>query len=74
MSWFFLVVALFCALPLVYFYVCNKNRTVEKHYYQNHSLSFALLEGSYFILIVSMVYNLRTVVEDIFGYYSKKFL
>ena len=48
-----------CAAVLTYFYFKNNNRSIERYYYKQNYTCFVILQISFFILLISLVLNIR---------------
>jgi hypothetical protein len=61
-----------CAgLILLYFYHHNKNRKIERYLLKHKKNLFTLLQISYFILIISVVFNTRYIISTCFEEFMK---
>lgn len=57
-----LVIVIFSTVLLVYYYLKNKKRSVERFYYKRSVFLFALLQGSCFVVMVSLAFNIRHLI------------
>lgn len=65
------------AIALLYYAYKNKNRRIERYYYKNHLLLFALLAFSQFLLLAGLFLNARYMInilgEIFFSHIKKKY-
>lgn len=65
-----IIVIAISGLSLMYFFYNNKNHKIERYYYHENRLMFALLMFINFVLAVSLVMNSRHLITEV----SKMFL
>lgn len=65
------IIFVFSGLVLLWFNYINKNRKIERWYYRNNLLLFALLEFCLFLLVVSVVMNGRFIFDVTAGFFAK---
>jgi hypothetical protein len=65
-------IAIFSFIPLFYYYHHNKNRQIERYYFKEHKLLFALLTFINFLLIISIVLNLKFIIFKFGGIFINK--
>lgn len=51
------------AISLLYYAIKNDNRRIERYYYKNHLLLFALLAFVQFLLLAGLVLNARYMIN-----------
>lgn len=61
---FCILMVCFAGLVLIYFYYKNKNRKIERYLIRHKKLFYILLQISYFILITSIAFNCRYVINQ----------
>jgi hypothetical protein len=59
---FCVIVACCSGAILLYFFYHNKGRKIERYFLKNNKRLFLVLQLSYFILILSLVFNIRFVI------------
>ncbi len=64
---FCFIITVCAGLALLIFYFKNKDRRIERYFYNNKKELFLLLQLSYFILIVSFAFNSRFLMSKIFS-------
>ena len=62
--WTFVFIAIFCAIPVIYFHRCNEYRKIEHHYWRYHRYMFFVLEVSYLILFLSLINHCKLVLFE----------
>ena len=60
-----LILTAISGISILYFFHQNHNRKVERFYYRENKLLYALLMFVYFLLIVALVMNGRFVVTEV---------
>ena len=60
------ILVLVAAIPVAFYYFSNHNRVVEKYYYKNNYPIFILLQISFFILMISIILNIRYILKPLY--------
>lgn len=60
-------------LALAYFFYHNKNRQMERHYYKNNKLAYALLMFTCFLLAAAFVLNSRHLSSEFLKMFMMNF-
>lgn len=65
-------IAILSFIPLFYYYHHNKNRQIERYFFKEQKLLFALLTFVNFLLIISIVLNLKFIIFKFGGLFINK--
>jgi Trk-type K+ transport system membrane component len=71
---FSFLIASSSGLILLYYYYHNKNRRIERYLLKHKKCLFTLLQLAYFILIVSVVFNIRYIISTWLEEFNKSLL
>lgn len=61
------IISIAAALVLLYYYFHNKERRIERYLVRHKKDLFVLLEVCYFVLTLSLVFNVRFIIYETFG-------
>lgn len=61
------------AVTLLYYAYKNQNRRIERHYYNNNLLIFALLAFTQFLLLAGLFLNARYMINIVASYIKNKY-
>ncbi len=59
---FCFIIACLTGIILLYYYYQNRGRRIERYFMRNKKELFIILQGAYFILMISMVFNIRFII------------
>ena len=59
---FCFIIACATGLVLLYYYIQNKGRRIERYFMRHKKEYFFILQGAYFVLTLSLVFNVRFIV------------
>ena len=62
--WQSVLIIVFSAVCLTYFYFKNSARRIERYYLKNDKGLFVLLEVTIFVLVVSIMFNIRHIIVE----------
>lgn len=63
-QFFCILIMVFSGSILLYFYYHNQNRCIERYLLRNDKQYYLALQFAYFILIISLVFNMRFVLYN----------
>lgn len=59
---FCFIIACATGLVLLYYYIQNKGRRIERYFMRHKKEFFIILQGAYFVLTLSLVFNIRFII------------
>lgn len=59
---FCFIIACLTGVVLLYYYIQNRGRRIERYFMRNKKEYFFILQGAYFVLMLSMVFNIRFII------------
>ncbi len=68
-----ILTAFCCGMVLLFFYFKNENKNVERFLFKKNKKLYYALTVSYFILMVSLVYNIKFVINHYFDILKARF-
>ncbi len=61
---FCFIIACLTGLVLLYYYFQNRGRRIERYFMRHKKEYFFILQGAYFILMISLVFNIRFIIYN----------
>lgn len=59
---FCFIIACSTGIILLYYYFQNKGRRIERYFMRHKKEFFFILQGAYFVLMISLVFNIRFII------------
>jgi hypothetical protein len=57
-----IIIVILSGISLLYYFYYNENRKIERYFYQNNKVLFTVLEVTSFIILTSLIYNIRFIL------------
>lgn len=66
-----ILIVILSGISLLYYFYYNENRKLERFFYKNNKVLFTVLEVTCFIILTSLIYNIRFILINFINMHIK---